>query len=441
MIKKIFILMLAFLLMAGIIFAQTQDLQETELYETQEERVFPVVPSSSGRSLSVTGEMKTGVFWERIEYSLSALGDQCLNCDYPRGDSLVCPRSECGSDVNVRIRARMHNSDDADVNEGRFRLDFHLKDEDLNMGMKVRFEQTAWRASGTRWDYAYVYGNFFNNQLGLSFGRLGDSPWSTGFLPIPVGLDAGQMLNELDKQMGIRTEIRPNFIQGLNFGFVLNGWNNNTPHAQTVGNTLMDVLNETVIGVSYVHEFFHARFAYRLDSDFDMVDLTSQQQEGMDMMYRLEERILRNYIDGLSISANGWWRGIGIDSPRKNLLNYHNWLYIDWAPQEFSSQIRIGYHAGEKRQEIYGGLSFYYNLFPWLSLGFAGNYYENFGENKDLVIGDRSIHRLWSIEPQIRVNLGINSYIALVYSFEQGFLFPNGDRKIQNLNLRTVYTF
>ena len=197
--KRSFIMILVFLFSAGFIFSQEAELPETETIEKSdtaeiiEEQNPPVLPASSlpppARFLEISGELKTGLFWERIEYPLSAIGDECLNCDYPRGTNEICPRTECQSKVNIKNRARIHNSDDAGPMDGRFRFDLHVRNNNLNMGIKVRFQQEIWMASPPPlWDYAYVYGNFFRNQMGLVIGLLGDSPWGAGSIPVPVGV-------------------------------------------------------------------------------------------------------------------------------------------------------------------------------------------------------------------------------------------------------------
>jgi hypothetical protein len=365
MTKKLFILILAILGAAGIVCGQT---------------------------LEVSGEMKTGLYWERVDV----------------------PGQE------VWERAKIHNSDDAGTNEGRFRLNMHLIKD--NIGMKVRFQQTAWSsAQPNLWDFAFAYGNFIDEQLRVVIGRLGESPWSAG------GPDIWQ---ELDNQLGIRTEVKPTIVPGLNVGFVLNGWNNSNYFQEK--NTLVDILKETVFGIAYTNDYFHGRFSYRLDGESDVWNMES---EGMEMMYRLEERALKNLVEGLSIWANGWWKGIG--SNDRDIVSYQNWLYAQLAPPEFIAQLRLGFHTGIQRQELHTRLSFYYNVLPWLSAGLAGNFRVDFGDSK---IKDVP-YKLWNIEPQIRANFGPNAYIALVYSFENEPLAPDKDKTTQKLNLRTVYTF
>jgi hypothetical protein len=350
------------------------------------------------QTLEITGEMKTGFFWERVDV----------------------PGEE------VYERARMHNNDDAGGNEGRFRLNMHLVRDDLNtntIGMKVRFQQTTWTSTQPNlWDFAFAYGIFADRQLKVVIGRLGESPWSAG------GPDIWQ---ELDNQIGIRSEITPHIVPGLNIGFVLNTWNNS--NYNTSKNTLVDILRETVFGAAYTHDYFHVRFAYRLDGDSDV--WAADANEGMEMMYRLEERILRNYVENLSIWVNGWWKGIGTDNP--DTVSYNNWFYANWAPEAFSAQLRLGYHTGVQRQEIHTRLSFYYNIFPWLSAGLAANFRVDFGDAKVKDVP----YKLWNIEPQVRATFGPGTYIALVYNFEYEPLSPDINKTTQKLNLRTVYTF
>jgi len=343
------------------------------------------------QTLEISGEMKTGLFWEKVEVP----------------------------GKKTEEVAKIHNSDDAGQNQGRFRMNLHMQKDTI--GMKVRFEKTAWQGPEVQWGFAFAYGNFIDEQLRIVVGKLGESPWSAG------GPDIWQ---ELDNQIGVRTEIRPNIVPGLNVGFVLNGWQEANYYPEK--NTLGDILMETVLGVAYTHELFHARFSYRLDGESDIYN---GQSEGMSLMYRLEERVLKNMVDGLSIWANGWWRGIGTED--KDIILFQNWLYAQWAPSDFTAQLRLGYHHGTKLQEMHTRLSFYYNIFPWLSAGIAATFRADFGENsvKDVP------YKLWNIEPQVKATFAPNTYVAFVYQFENEPLDPKREKKTQRINLRTVFTF
>jgi len=365
MTKKLIAVLFAIFVMAGGIFAQT---------------------------LEISGEMKTGLFWEKVE----------------------------ATDEPVWERTRMHNNDDAGGNEGRFRMNLHLTKDTI--GMKVRFEQTAWTATQPNlWAFAFAYGNFLDEQLRIVVGRLGESPWSAG------GPDIWQ---ELDSQIGIRTEIKPGAIPGLNVGFVLNGWDQSNYYPEK--NTLGDLLMETVFGISYTGDYFHGRFCYRLDGESDIYN---GQSEGTSLMYRLEERALKNKVDGLSIWANGWWSGMGTEDV--DIILFRNWFYVQLAPKQFTSQLRVGYHHGNKLQELHTRLSFYYNITDQLSLGAAGNFRMDFGENsvKDVP------YKLWNVEPQIKMIFAPGTYVSLVYQYEYEPLDPVKYKQTQRINLRTVFTF
>jgi hypothetical protein len=372
MTRKLLVLTLAALWAAGFAYAQT---------------------------LEVSGEMKTGPYWERVDVPGEA----------------------------VEEKAKMHNNDDAGPNEGRFRMDMHMVKDDFGtntLGMKVRFQQTAWSATQpNQWAFAFAYGLFANEQLKVVIGKLGESPWAAG------GPDIWQ---ELDNQIGIRTEVMPMGLPGLNIGFVLNGWNGNNYFPEK--NTLVDILRETVLGVAYTNDYFHGRFAWRLDGESDTDTTGMVTDEGMEMMYRLEERVLRNYVDNFAIYANGWWGGIGAE---RVMMNYRNWFYVDWAPEAFSAQLRLGYRIADQLQEFQTRLSFYYNILSWLSAGAAASIRVDFGENKAKDVP----YKLWNIEPQIRATFGPGTYIALVYNFENEPLSPSMDKRTQKFNLRTVYTF
>jgi hypothetical protein len=347
------------------------------------------------QTLEISGELKTGLYWEKVE----APGE------------------------DVYERARIHNNDDAGANEGRFRMNMHMKKDII--GMKVRFEQTAWAAAAPNlWSFAFAYGDFFDEQLRIVAGRLGESPWSAG------GPD---IWNELDNQIGVRTEIKPNALPGLDVGFVLNTWNNSNYHLEK--NTLTGILMESVLGIAYTNDYFQMRFCYRLDDESDVYNVN----EGMELMYRLEERALRKVVDGLSIWVNGWWRGIGTEDEDPNLVTriYTNWFYAQLAPQNFTAQLRVGYHVGVFYDELHTRLSFYYNILDWLSLGAAFNFRIDVGEQSVKNVP----YRFWNVEPQIRATFAPGTYVAFVYLFQNDPLDDVNVKQTQKINLRTVFTF
>lgn len=121
----------------------------------------------------------------------------------------------------------------------------------------------------------------FNSQLKISAGLLGESSWGT---------NGPELYHDVDDQMGIRVEWKPNFLSGLNLGFVVNKFGG--------------------VGIAYEHDYFAFRFAYRFDSD---ADWGWQGNEGARMVFRLEERILQKYLPGMQLWTNGLYYGINAD--------------------------------------------------------------------------------------------------------------------------------
>jgi hypothetical protein len=362
-----------------------------------------VLGSAAAQDLTVSGELKTGFYWQRQQ-----IGNQ--------------EPEETG---------KLHNNDDAGSNQGRFRLNMQLDKE--NVGMKVRFELTQWSANNAyasnaaHWTYAFAYGYFWDNQIKISGGKMGDSPWGAG---------GPERWDELDTVIGIRTEITPNALPGLNVGFVLNDFNNGmrvgtaeNPTTVTIG----ELLKETVFGISYTNDYFGLRFAYRLDSELD--NNADRLDEGSQMLYRVEEKVLTNYLDGFKIWANGFYNGIQSDTG----LLFYNWLYLQYAPSDFSSQLRVGFDASDsgERTVLHVRPSFYYHFFDHLlTTGLAFYYCQDFGTK----YSDGSAYQYWKIEPQLRLNLA-NTTIALVYQYTSQYTQQDTLTKTHWVNLRLVYTF
>jgi len=376
-----------------------------------------VLPFGYAVDLQVSGEMKTGVIWDDLRQPVIGI----------------------------------HNNDDSGPSVGRLRLGMHFSME--NFGVKVGFEQTGWDLDAPnteldglkdfiKWDYVYAYGSFLNDRLRISAGQLSDSPWRAG------GPDIWQGLDHL---IGIRTEIMPASIPGLNFGFTINDFNISPyyPDRQDLGALLL----ESVLGVSYSNRFFDGRFSWRLDS---AVDVYNDAQEGHSLMYRLEPKILEELVPGLRVWANGWWRGIGprdIEKGRGYLMPdgtpadtrvpddqvvLRNWLYAEYTHPSFFTELRVGaVFTGVKSNLFQLRPSFYYRPLPVLRVGSALYYEYNFGE--EATITDVPF-RVLALEPEVRLQFG-GSYIALVYRYEMQYDAAALLRENQWINLRLVVTF
>ena len=353
--------------------------------------------------LQISGEIKTGLFWFQKQIG----------------------------DGPVTSEGYIHNAEDDDTkqlllnpankSQGRFRL--NLQYEHGRIGMKTRFQQTEWRDTAVpKWDYAFAYGSFIKNQLKVSIGKLGDSPWAAG---------GPEMWYELDTRIGIRFEVMPIIAPGLNIGFVLNDMDGQPTQIGTT-QTIASTLQESVLGVSYTNDYFHGRFAYRLDSPDDW-------EAGDKLLYRLEERVIRRYLPFFQIWANGYWEGLR--TSRKEDMSGMNWLYAQYTPEQFTAQIRFGLDVVSRHQTFYVRPSFYYNLFNNLiNIGLAFEYAQDFGDGK--LYSDSKFLR-WFIEPQIRVNLHSNAYLAFLYQNRNQYTETGKDvvTRVHLVNLRAVYTF
>jgi len=349
------------------------------------------------QEIKFSGEAKSGIYWRQYQ-------------------------QEGQDPVNFVI---MHNADDAgSVDEtkltgtaGRFRLNIDF-DNGNGFGARGRIN---WEnlADLPQWPYAFGYGNFFDNQLTISVGKLGASPWGTG------GPEMWKELEVTNINFGMRTEWKPTFVPGLNVGFVLNnfngdrdqGWNANKPFS------LLNILQESVIGVSYVHDLFLVRMAYRFDDEVDAIqnnkfgDISGQGED--ELIYRLEERVLKNYLPGLQVWAMGHL--FGLSALNKEIQWFRNWLFIQYAPDQFTAQVRIGYDYIESRSDFYVKPSFYWNFFnKLLTVGASFQYCQDFGDGK---LYEGSPYRYLEFEPKIQLNF-TSSYIAFAYNFKQEYLHP-----------------
>jgi len=338
-----------------------------------------------GQELKLSGEAKSGIYWEQ--------------------------KQQQGRDVEANVT--MKSTDDAGGGRGRFRLNLDY-DNGNNFGFRARVNWETWSDTAPQWPYAFGYGNFFENQLTVSVGKLGGSPWGTG---------GPEMWKELEAASGggMRVEWKPSFVPGLNTGFVLSYFNADRDQGWDAAKplSLLNILRESVIGVSYTHELFLVRLAYRFDDEFDATQ-ENKNRGGMgedELVYRFEERVLKNYLPGLQVWALGYWFGVTSEYPEMKL--FQNWLFVQYAPDQFTAQIRFGLDYIESRSDFYIKPSFYWNFLDKLiSVGASFQYCQDSGEGK---IYPGSPYRYIEFEPRLQINF-TSSYVAFAYNFRQEYI-------------------
>jgi len=355
---------------------------------------FALAGAGHALNMEIGMEMKTGVIWDD------------------------------GRPVQVGI----HHNYYAGPALGRMRMDMHLWSG--NLGIRLRFQQQTWaEGDNVMFNFAYAYGNFLDEQLRISIGSLSNSPWRAGGPTIWQGLDHG---------VGIRAEIMPRIVPGLNFGFTINHWDYMLyfPDRETLGALMM----ETLIGVAYTNDHFHARFGWRLDSD---ADVDNEPQDGHSLMYRLEPRFLTNLVPGLRVWANGWWRAVGPryvgrDEVRVRDFSLMNWLYVEYAQRALLARLRLGAEFSELESNFFFARpSFHYWILPSVRAGMYVYYQHNFGSGA--TVTDVPFHTL-AFQPEVRFQFG-PAYLSLVYHFRMVHNAAGERLDRQWINLRAVIAF
>jgi hypothetical protein len=379
--------------------------------------LFSSAGSAFALDLELSGELKTGLYMEQREQS--------------------------GATYSY---TRLYNNDgDSGLAEGRIRLCLNLTGE--NFGIRTRFFQDSFKratsAADTNearaWvDFAYAYGNLFNNQFTVSAGFLGESPWGTGgpelFRELEYS-DGGVSLT------GIRTEWKPGFLPGLNLGFVLNRMDDTMP-ADAVAK-FGDLFMESIVGIAWEHEYFAFRVAYRCDRG---IDSPAANVNGDRFVYRVEERILGTLLPGMQVWANGYCYGIGAEgkgSGRSNPGWIQNWLYASYDHDYFTAGLNVGYYdsftKAENKQRLEFKPSFYWKFFDnFLAAGLMGGMEIGFNNGKGF---EDSFYNYWFIEPQVKVNFNSGLYAAVVYRYQPSPPTSSGTDTTNWVNIRFCYTF
>ena len=403
--------------------------------------LFVVGAVSAQSGLSLSGEMRTGLFW----YNMLREGEEANSAAFLFNSADI-------DQTGLPSLYQFHTS------PARLRLDFHYTAGII--GTRFRFETATWPMAAADqdnrpfWSFAFVYGNFLDQNLRVSAGKLGLSPW---------GMGTHEIWNDLDSAMGMRFEFTPQFIPfivpgSLNIGFVLNSFNHGTGGRET---SLVDVLSESVFGFSYTHDFFHARFSYRLDSEVDG-DQTGVVGQGDSLMFRVEERILQNFLPGFQIWINGFHWGFRSDLAR--IAESITRLYFQYETDLFVSQLRLGHTSVLDKTRLVGRGTYVrtiedrrhiFSVQPRIFFRLFGNFLQAgttlgfAAEVGDVRMWSDAPFQHWFIEPQIVVNLHPNANIGLVYRFysdyEHWLGYHNNHRAVNTrthwLNLRVLFTF
>jgi len=323
-----------------------------------------------------------------------------------------------------KTRTDAGSKDDAGSGAGRFRLNVDYYMPENNVGFKFRINLEDWpSAHNNMWSYFFGYGNFFEEQLTVSFGKLGASPWGTG------GPDLWKELEAVGTKGGIRFEYKPAAVPGLNVGFVINSFDRDIdmyPDDKAI--TLLDVLQESIIGASYTNEYFHARAAYRFDSEIDQLRGTPSGKDGGQVVYRVEERVLTNYLPGFKLWALGHYYGIGADELNKEEYSATNWFFIEYAPKLFTAQFRTGYEVVAYRSVLNLRPAFYFKFFDnFLNVGVQYLYAQDFGPDDKGDLGKiypGSPYYYMEIEPKVQINFSRGTYAAIAYNWRSEYVRP-----------------
>ena len=385
--------------------------------------------SALALDLELSGEIKTGFYAEQQERN---------------GETIY--------------RTKIFNNDE-DPNNGekagnRIRVGLGLQQD--NFGLRIRLYQEDFRRKTEAndpnikrivADYAYAYGSIFDNQLKISAGLLGESPWGSGGPELVKEVETGAGGSPI---MGIRFEFKPTFLpflQGLNIGFVLD--RDNDEQATEGMEEFGDIFQESILGIAWEHEYFAFRFDREVYSPAAIIF-------GTQFVYRVEERALGKLLPGMQIWANGFCKGIGAkEGPQGGRPDsfIQNWLYIAYDPEYFSTGLNVGYNVdlyGSAEQEDWFKDSkqkwelrpyFYYKfLNNLLSVGIMGGMEIGVNGGKSL---DDAFYNFWFLEPQVKLNIGSNCYVGLVYRYTSGEFnsMRVKDQETHWFNIRLYYKF
>jgi hypothetical protein len=189
------------------------------------------------------------------------------------------------------LTVRPYNSD----SDNTLRADLTAKVTNDNYGAQLRIRSDN---GGIGLHHAFVWGEFLNDIIKVSGGKIRGSVWGT---------DGGKSYG-LDGVDGVRFEFKP--VAGLDFGFALDAG----AVAQANGVlTINQFFQETVLGVKYSSDLFNAVLAYKLDSDADDDDLSTDPTGVDDKEAKLVFGLNIKAVPALTAIVEGQLTHLGFD--------------------------------------------------------------------------------------------------------------------------------
>jgi hypothetical protein len=230
--------------------------------------------------------------------------------------------------------------------------------------------------------HAFGAANFFDDQLRISLGKIGDTTFENA---------GDELWVNPEFITGARFEFKPAAVKGLNLGLWIPAVTEGSASAFLKAE---DYFQELGFGLRYDDgKNIDARLAFRLDSDGDgetaeFKDLTDPADSskkvtlklandyGAKFIYRVVPKVIGTAVPGLSIWANGLIEGIKMNDgvPDSRFATAH-WLYVKYAQENLTgAALRLGLDTWSER-ERYGTSGAYTYITHDLGSDASGNRY------------------------------------------------------------------
>jgi hypothetical protein len=288
-------------------------------------------------------------------------------------------------------------------------------------------------------DYAFAMGDFLDDQIRVSLGKLGDS----GDRPWEIGGD--EIWADIEGISGVRFEFKPAAVKGLDVGFLL--------PALTKPVDGGDYFSELGFGARYDNDAIDIRVAARLDSDYD-----KNSYDGTKLIWLFNPKIIGTAVDGLSVWANGQVLGIKTyDEVPDSAFNTLSWLYFKYAKGNLTSAtLRLGLetwadddlHTNDTLMGFYLKPVFGYKLTDWAEAGLViqATLYPSYADGYKVGAEDPSMFDKLFVEPSVNFTLpggfSIKPVYQLTFNAANGPSAAGKDSRIDHtFELRLQYDF